>query len=128
MASSESVFAKIPQSEYLHETKHFFVVFDGYPVSPGHCLIVSKAMRADFFDLSQEERIELTETILSVRSLIDAKYAPGGYNLGMNCGRVAGQTVMHFHCHVIPRYGGDMAEPAGGVRHCVSGKGYYQPK
>jgi diadenosine tetraphosphate (Ap4A) HIT family hydrolase len=53
MASSESVFAKIPQSEYLHETKHFFVVFDGYPVSPGHCLIVSKAMRADFFDLSQ---------------------------------------------------------------------------
>jgi diadenosine tetraphosphate (Ap4A) HIT family hydrolase len=46
----------------------------------------------------------------------------------MNCGRVAGQTVMHFHCHVIPRYGGDMAEPAGGVRHCVSGKGYYQPK
>jgi diadenosine tetraphosphate (Ap4A) HIT family hydrolase len=48
-----------------------------------------------------------------------------GFNVGMNCGSVAGQTVMHFHCHVIPMYEGDMSNPAGGVRHCVEGKGYY---
>jgi len=52
-------------------------------------------------------------------------HQPDGYNIGMNCGSAAGQTVMHFHCHVIPRYKGDMADPRGGVRHVVAGKGYY---
>ncbi len=122
-----AVFDSIPQSEYLYESSYFFVVFDRYPVSPGHCLIISKLPRVDFFELSQPERHELTEMVVVVRSLLDAKFTPAGYNIGMNCGQVAGQTVMHFHCHVIPRYVGDMADPAGGVRHCVEGKGYYKP-
>lgn len=125
MASSGSTFDHIPRNHYLYETQYFFVVLDRYPVSPGHCLIVSKALRADFFELSQPERQELPEVVVAVRLMLDAKYSPSGYNIGMNCGRVAGQTIMHFHCHVIPRYAGDMANPAGGVRHCVEGKGYY---
>ena len=56
---------------------------------------------------------------------IEKKHSPSGYNIGMNCGEDAGQTVMHFHCHIIPRYKGDMENPRGGIRHCVEGKGYY---
>jgi diadenosine tetraphosphate (Ap4A) HIT family hydrolase len=59
------------------------------------------------------------------KDLIDYEFTPDGYNIGMNCGFAAGQTVMHFHCHVIPRYFGDMENPRGGVRHCIQGKGYY---
>ncbi len=126
MANTGSTFDHVSRSDYLYEAEHFFVIYDRYPVSPGHCLIISKQPRADFFELSQSERQELTEVVVAVRELLDGKYRPAGYNIGMNCGVVAGQTVMHFHCHVIPRYDGDMANPAGGVRHCVEGKGYYQ--
>ena len=62
---------------------------------------------------------------LKAKELIQAEYKPDGYNIGMNCGATAGQTVFHFHCHVIPRYKGDMENPRGGVRHCVAGKGNY---
>lgn len=125
MAQVDSVFNRVPANEYLIETSHFFVIFDHYPVSPGHCLIVSKELRTDFFDLGPQERQQLVEVIIQTRLMLDARYRPAGYNIGMNCGRVAGQTVMHFHCHVIPRYEGDMTNPRGGVRHCVEGKGYY---
>jgi diadenosine tetraphosphate (Ap4A) HIT family hydrolase len=57
--------------------------------------------------------------------LIKQSRQPDGFNIGINCGEAAGQTVFHFHCHVIPRYVGDMHEPRGGVRHCIEGKGYY---
>jgi len=59
------------------------------------------------------------------KEIIESEYKPDGYNIGMNCGEAAGQTVFRFHCHVIPRYLGDMANPKGGVRHCVLGKGDY---
>lgn len=59
------------------------------------------------------------------KNLIEKDHKPDGYNIGMNCGETAGQTVFHFHCHIIPRYKGDMENPRGGVRHCVSGKGNY---
>ena len=68
---------------------------------------------------------ELTELVSIAKELIEKHYFPDGYNIGMNCGSSAGQTVMQFHCHVIPRYKGDMADPRGGVRHCILGKGYY---
>ena len=60
-----------------------------------------------------------------IQKALDQNFRPEGYNIGMNCGEVAGQTVMHFHCHIIPRYSGDMSNPRGGVRHCIEGKGYY---
>lgn len=60
-----------------------------------------------------------------VKSLIEEDYTPDGYNLGMNCGEAAGQTVMHFHCHVIPCYVGDIENPRGGVRYCIPDKGLY---
>ncbi len=66
-----------------------------------------------------------TITIMKAKELIEKEFQPDGYNIGMNCGKAAGQTVFHFHCHVIPRYKGDMEDPTGGVRHSVEGKGYY---
>ena len=78
-----------------------------------------------FFDLSIAKRHELTSAIEDVKQFIETSHSPDGYNIGMNCGETAGQTVMHFHCHVIPRCEGDMENPRGGVRHSISGKGDY---
>ncbi len=120
-----SVFSQIPNKEHLFAGEHFFAIYDRYPVSPGHLLIISKNDKQDFFSLDKTERIELNELIIEAKNLIQLKFSPDGYNIGMNCGVSAGQTVMHFHCHVIPRYQGDMDNPRGGIRHCVDGKGYY---
>ena len=72
------------------------------------------------FDLESQ-----TAEVLGAKNIIKSKFSPDGYNIGMNCGETSGQTVMHFHCHVIPRYKGDMDNPRGGIRHCIYGKGYY---
>lgn len=120
-----SVFLEIPKEHYLFESEYFFLVYDRYPVSPGHILIITKELRMDFFELNENEKLELPKMITKAKSIINETYQPNGYNIGMNCDETAGQTVFHFHCHVIPRYKGDMSDPRGGVRHCVKGKGYY---
>ena len=118
-------FLGISADQWLLESTHFFVIRDGFPVSPGHCLIISKELRTTFFDLSSGEREDLVHTIERVRAHIEMEHSPDGYNIGMNCGTAAGQSVMHFHCHVIPRYSGDMENPKGGVRYCIPAKGMY---
>ena len=120
-----SIFSEIPNNEYLFEGEHFFAIYDRYPVSPGHILIISKNDKNDFFSLDKIERTELNELVIEAKNIIQSKFSPDGYNIGMNCGVSAGQTVMHFHCHVIPRYQGDMDNPRGGIRHCIEGKGCY---
>jgi diadenosine tetraphosphate (Ap4A) HIT family hydrolase len=120
-----TVFNEIPEKHKLYVGKYFFIVKDKFPVSTGHCLIVSKEASRDYFELSEIEKSELILLIDKAKELIELEYSPDGYNIGMNCGDAAGQTVMHFHCHVIPRYVGDMKDPRGGIRHCIEGKGYY---
>lgn len=120
-----SVFSKIPSDQKLFEGKHHFLIYDRFPVSPGHVLIISKEEKPDYFSLNGNERKELLDLIEKAKEIIEKRHTPMGFNIGMNCGEVAGQTVMHFHCHVIPRYSGDMENPRGGIRHCVEGKGYY---
>jgi len=118
-------FLQVPESEKIHEREYFFVLKDKFPVTPGHCLIVSKAVRDTFFDLTPDEKQELLEVINEVKGIIDQEDPPDGYNIGMNCGFAAGQSILHFHCHVIPRYWGDMENPKGGIRHCIPEKGPY---
>ncbi|MCG9971167.1 HIT family protein [Christiangramia crocea] len=120
-----SVFEKIPEENKLYKGNNFFLIYDRYPVSPGHILIISNKKKSDYFSLSDEEKLELPDLIDKAKELIQQENFPDGFNIGMNCGEVAGQTVMHFHCHVIPRYKNDMEDPRGGIRHCVKGKGYY---
>ena len=118
-------YLEIPKNRIMYQGQFFFVIRDKYPVSPGHSLIISNSLKKDYFDLSTEERKNLDEVILITTNLIENEFAPNGYNIGMNCGEAAGQTIFHFHCHIIPRYKGDMSNPKGGVRHCINGKGYY---
>lgn len=120
-----SVFLDIPKAKIIGRGQYFFLTRDKYPVSPGHTLIISNELKTDYFNLSQKEKEELPQMIELAKILIEKEFSPDGYNIGMNCGEIAGQTVMHFHCHLIPRYEGDMDDPRGGVRHCVEGKGYY---
>jgi diadenosine tetraphosphate (Ap4A) HIT family hydrolase len=120
-----SVFLHIPEERVIYRDEMFFIIRDKYPVSKGHSLIISNQLRSDYFNLTQKEKTHLVHVIDICKKLIDDEYSPDGYNIGMNCGEIAGQTVMHFHCHLIPRYKGDMSDPRGGIRHCVEGKGYY---
>ena len=118
-------FLNIDANKILLKSDYFFIIKDEFPVSPGHLLVISKVVKKDYFELSNEELIELPLMITKAKELIEKEYSPNGYNIGMNCGESAGQTVMHFHCHIIPRYNGDMEDPRGGVRHSIKGKGYY---
>lgn len=118
-------FLELPASRRIGETAYFFLIRDGYPVAPGHTLVISKSLKADYFELDDAEKTDLHEAIALAKRLIEENHTPNGYNMGMNCGVAAGQTVFHFHCHVIPRYTGDMEDPRGGIRHCVAGKGSY---
>jgi diadenosine tetraphosphate (Ap4A) HIT family hydrolase len=120
-----SLFLDIPASQYIHESEHFFMIYDRFPVAPGHILIITNRLCPDYFSLTEAEKIELTLLIDSAKTIIETTHQPDGYNIGMNCGAAAGQTIFHFHCHVIPRYTGDMDDPRGGVRNCIPSKGNY---
>lgn len=123
-----SVFSTIDKEDKVYSGDHFFMIFDRYPVSPGHILIISNdSSKINFFDLSKEEKSELLNLLEIGKDIISEKFKPDGFNIGMNCGEAAGQTVMHFHCHLIPRYIGDMENPRGGIRYCIPEKGNYTP-
>lgn len=96
----------------------FAVAFaDVNPVSPGHTLVVTRRHVATYFEATPDEKIAIWNLVDRVRE----RHRPDGFNVGFNAGVAAGQTVMHAHVHVIPRYVGDVADPRGGVRHAVTG-------
>lgn len=103
-----------------------FAVWDGFPVTPLHALVIPCRHVSTVFDLTDEEIVACTSLIRRVTSLIARKDAAvTGFNVGTNAGESAGQTVMHAHIHVIPRRDGDVPCPRGGVRHVIPGKGSY---
>ena len=95
---------------------HFGAFFDSYPLSPGHLLIVPLRHLESFFDFNKAEAAELYSFVAGCKGVLDRQFEPSGYNLGVNDGRAAGQTVMHTHLHLIPRYPGDVHDHRGGVR------------
>ena len=99
--------------------------YDGFPVSIGHALIVPRRHVASFFDLTEEERADLFRVADEVRHIVDERYHPDGYNLGVNVGEAAGQSIFHVHLHLIPRYAGDVPNPRGGVRGVIPRKQSY---
>jgi diadenosine tetraphosphate (Ap4A) HIT family hydrolase len=98
---------------------------DSYPVSPGHSLVIPVRHVADFFDLSSDEIAACFELVRAARTDIDAERSPDGYNVGVNVGRAGGQSIMHVHVHVIPRYAGDHPGPQSGIRQIIPGKADY---
>lgn len=103
--------------DVLVENQSFIAVFDGYPVNHGHTLIISKRHVGDLFGLDEGEFADLHAILAQVKRLLDSEFQPAGYNVGANCGEAAGQTIFHFHLHVIPRYPNDVSNPRGGVRN-----------
>ena len=97
-------------------------MFDAFPANPGHMLIIPKRHFSGYFEATVQEKIEILTLIDDAKRIIDQQFHPDGYNIGVNVGRVAGQTVMHMHVHVIPRYKGDIPDPRGGVERGYSEK------
>ncbi len=100
-------------------------LWDAYPVSPGHALLVPRRHIATWFESNAQERTALVAAMDVAKAIIDKHHRPDGYNIGVNCGAAAGQTVFHLHMHLIPRFLGDVADPRGGVRHVIPDKGNY---
>ena len=119
-------FCNIPQDRVIYEDDLITAFWDVFPVSPGHALLIPKRHVATWFDASEEEQLHLLRGVNRVREIIEQRHAPAGYNIGVNVGQAAGQTVFHLHLHVIPRYDGDTPDPTGGVRHVIPGKGNYR--
>lgn len=117
-------FAAQPE-RFLWENDLAFAIFDGFPISKGHTLIITKRHIETIFEVTDAELLAIGEGLRTVKSRLDAQYHPAGYNIGNNNGAAAGQTVMHLHVHLIPRYPGDVPIPRGGVRNIVPGKTEY---
>jgi len=119
------IFCVPGQLDICNETDALIAFRDKFPISPGHTLIVPRRHVASFFDMTQEEKNDIFELVELVMVGLDEEYSPSGYNVGWNDGASAGQTVFHFHLHVIPRFDGDVEDPRGGVRWVVADKAKY---
>lgn len=113
--------------EYRVVTSNVYAVaiYDGYPVSVGHALIIPRRHIASFFDATREEQTALLDLLAEMQEILVKERNPDGFNIGINVGEAAGQTVMHLHIHLIPRYAGDQPDPRGGVRWIFPEKADY---
>ncbi len=102
-----------------------FAKYDAYPVSPGHLLVIPRRHVADWFEVTDEEQQAIFSLVSEGKKILDAEFKPDGYNVGINCGEAAGQTIFHVHVHLIPRYTGDVPNPRGGVRAVIAAKKNY---
>lgn len=114
-----------PAERIFYEDHLTRAVWDGFPVSQGHALIITKRHVATWFEATQEEQSAIMRALSVARDLIVDRYKPDGFNVGINVGETAGQTIFHLHVHLIPRYHGDVVDPRGGVRHVIPSKGNY---
>jgi diadenosine tetraphosphate (Ap4A) HIT family hydrolase len=106
----------------LFRNEMAFVAKDRFPVSKGHLLIIPFRHVERYFDVTPEEKLALLDLLDQAKQYLDVELRPDGYNIGVNVGEAAGQTIMHVHIHLIPRYRGDVANPRGGVRGIIPGR------
>lgn len=118
-------FCHLERNRILLESEIAVALFDAFPVTEGHTLIIPKRHIANLFDLSEHEQTAIWKLVAQVRARLLAELQPDGFNIGINDGPAAGQTVMHAHVHVIPRRRGDVADPRGGVRWIMPNKASY---
>jgi diadenosine tetraphosphate (Ap4A) HIT family hydrolase len=107
------------------EQRTFVAKYDSYPVSSGHTLLIPKRHVETFFALTEDELKDCFDLLLTIRQMIEREFAPDGFNVGVNIGAAAGQTIAHLHIHVIPRYAGDVENPRGGVRGVIPRRADY---
>ena len=119
-------FCTLPQERILYEDEYFLIIKDGYPVTEHHSLIITKQHDLLLSNMSNKQLLYMHRAIRAAKDqIIELDSSVTGFNVGINEGADAGQTVMHFHCHIIPRRNGDMENPRGGVRGVIPDKQKY---
>lgn len=104
------------------DTADVFGLWDAFPLSPGHALLVPRRHVASWFEVTPAERAALAEATGRAKEEIETRHAPDGYNIAINTGEAAGQSIFHLHVHVIPRYKGDVPDPRAALRGVIPGK------
>ena len=122
---NKCIFCDWSSREIILEDEHAVAFFDAFPVNPGHVLIVPKIHVADYFELESDLQVACLKLLNQVKDIICERYQPDGFNIGINAGAAAGQTIFHVHLHLIPRYHGDMPDPRGGVRGVIPDRRSY---
>ena len=125
MSEDHCPFCSLDSDRIIFESDLTFTIRDAFPVSPGHTLIIPRRHVASTFDLNIMEKAAMLGALEEAKKALDREFSPAGYNIGINEGEAAGQTVMHLHVHLIPRYRGDTEDPRGGVRHVFPEKAKY---
>jgi len=115
----------LDETRWINQNDSAVALRDCFPVSRGHTLIVPRRVVASLFDLSDEEVLDCWRLLKEEQEHLEAEFSPDGFNVGVNIGEAAGQTVAHVHIHLIPRYRGDVPSPRGGVRGVIPGKASY---
>ncbi len=114
-----------PEIELISELATVYSIYDKYPVSKGHALVIPKRKTRTFFEMNKKEQTAVWLMVERVKNILSKKYNPDGFNIGFNINEAAGQTVFHTHIHIIPRYKGDVKNPRGGVRNVIPEMGDY---
>lgn len=118
-------FCTLDESRIIAQNDLVIAFYDGFPVNPGHTLIIPRRHVANYFDLTDQEKTALWSMADYCKNIIDSRFSPDGYNIGINIGAAAGQSVPHVHLHLIPRFTGDTPNPRGGVRGVIPSKQNY---
>jgi diadenosine tetraphosphate (Ap4A) HIT family hydrolase len=123
--SNNCIFCKLRDERVIYECEHTKAFIDTYPASPGHTLIIPKRHFATYFEATEDEIEAIGKALKAAKKILDKEFSPDAYNIGVNNGEAAGQSVMHLHVHLIPRYKGDVEDPKGGVRWILKDKANY---
>jgi diadenosine tetraphosphate (Ap4A) HIT family hydrolase len=118
-------FCTLPPERIIDENEHAVWIYDGFPLSPGHSLIIPKRHIGSFFEITTAEKIAIFNLLDLAKNVVSTEHLPNAYNIGVNDGPAAGQTVPHLHVHLIPRYINDVKDPRGGVRWVIPEKAVY---
>lgn len=102
-------FCSIEKEKYIAQSEHCFAVYDIHPITRGHCLIIPRIHKENFFELDLPYQYDAILLLNQVKHLIESQFSPAGYNIGINVNRPAGQSIMHAHIHLIPRYSGKIS-------------------
>lgn len=125
MTEEDCIFCSIDEQERLIENEYCFARWDKYPVNQGHLLIIPFRHFDNYFDATDDELMSISSLMKEAKKMLDQQYQPDGYNVGVNIGIDAGQSINHVHVHLIPRYKGDVERPKGGVRGVIPAKQNY---
>ncbi len=121
----DCIFCTFRDERIIGECEYTFTFIDTYPATPGHTLVVPKRHFASYFDATEDELLAIAKAVQKAKIILDKEFEPDAYNIGINVGEAAGQSVHHLHVHIMPRYKGDVENPRGGVRWILRNKADY---